>query len=58
MSDYISGEGSERMTSESAIPACARTEKLRLEVRCRVMQEPSPVLGKGKTDALWSVEYR
>jgi hypothetical protein len=48
MSDYISEEGSERMTSESAIPASARTEKRRLEVRCRVMQEPSPVPGKAR----------
>ena len=39
-----------------AIPKCARTGKHRLGVRCRVMEEPSPVPGKGKTDALWSVE--
>ena len=44
------------MTSECAIPACSQTGKHRLGVRCRVMQEPSPVPGKGKTDALWSVE--
>jgi hypothetical protein len=25
-------------------------------VRCRIAEEPSPVAGKGKTDALWSVE--
>jgi hypothetical protein len=39
-----------------AIPKCARAGKHRLGIRCRVMEEPSPIPGKGKTDALWSVE--
>lgn len=44
------------MTGPCVIPNCTRTGKHRLGVRCRVMSEPSPVPGKGKTDALWSVE--
>ena len=44
------------MTSDCAISNCPQTGKHRLGVRCRVMDEPSPVAGKGKTDALWSVE--
>lgn len=39
-----------------AIPACPKAGKHRLGLRCRVMVEPSPVAGKGKTDALWSVD--
>jgi hypothetical protein len=39
-----------------AIPECARSGKHRLGVRCRVAAEPSPVKGKVKTHALWSVE--
>jgi hypothetical protein len=39
-----------------AIPNCAKPGKHRLGIRCRVMEEPSPIAGKGKTDALWSVE--
>ena len=39
-----------------AIPGCPKTGKHRLGLRCRVMVEPSPVAGKGKTDALWSVD--
>ena len=38
------------------IPSCTKDGKHRLGVRCRVMTEPSPVEGKGKTDALWSAE--
>lgn len=44
------------MTSDCAIPNCTQVGKHRLGVRCRVMEEPSPIAGKGKTDALWSVE--
>lgn len=44
------------MTGPCAIPDCRRTGKHRLGLRCRIMSEPSPVPGKGKTDALWSVE--
>jgi hypothetical protein len=39
-----------------AIPGCESTGKHRLGLRCRVMTEPSPVAGKNKTDALWSVD--
>jgi hypothetical protein len=42
--------------SECAIPDCPSSGKHRLGVRCRVAEEPSPIPGKGKTDALWSVE--
>jgi hypothetical protein len=38
------------------IEGCVAPGKHRLGLRCRVMREPSPVEGKGKTDALWSVE--
>jgi hypothetical protein len=41
---------------QCVIPKCPKPGKHRLGVRCRVMREPSPVPGKGKTDALWSVE--
>jgi hypothetical protein len=44
------------MTGPCVIPDCPNTGKHRLGIRCRIMSEPSPVLGKGKTDALWSVE--
>ena len=44
------------MTSDCAIPDCGGVGKHRLGIRCRVMEEPSPIRGKGKTDALWSVE--
>lgn len=44
------------MTGPCVIPDCPDTGKHRLGVRCRIMSEPSPVAGKGKTDALWSVE--
>lgn len=44
------------MSSECAIPDCPQSGKHRLGVRCRVAEELSPVPGKGKTDALWSVE--
>lgn len=44
------------MTGPCVIPGCSGTGKHRLGLRCRVMSEPSPVPGKGKTDALWSVE--
>ena len=44
------------MTGLCVIPDCSRTGKHRLGVRCRIMSEPSPVPGKGKTDALRSVE--
>jgi hypothetical protein len=44
------------VTNDCAIPDCSQTGKHRLGVRCRVAEEPSPVPGKGKTDALWSVE--
>lgn len=41
---------------QCVIPNCAVAGKHRLGIRCRVMVEPSPIAGKGKTDALWSVE--
>lgn len=44
------------MTGPCVIPGCPKTGKHRLGIRCRIMSEPSPVPGKGKTDALWSVE--
>jgi hypothetical protein len=44
------------MTGPCVIPDCPGTGKHRVGVRCRIMSEPSPVAGKGKTDALWSVE--
>ena len=44
------------MTGPCAVPGCPQTGKHRLGLRCRVMSEPSPVPGKDKTDALWSVE--
>ncbi len=44
------------MTGQCVIPNCPATGKHRLGIRCRIMSEPSPVPGKGKTDALWSVE--
>jgi hypothetical protein len=44
------------MTGLCVIPNCAETGKHRLGIRCRVASEPSPVPGKAKTDALWSVE--
>ena len=36
------------------IPGCRKPGKHRLGVRCRVWQEPSPVNGKRRTDALWA----
>lgn len=45
-----------RSSKACAIGGCTRTGKHRVGLRCRVMEEPSPVAGKGKTDALWSVE--
>lgn len=44
------------MDEQCVIPGCARPGKHRLGVRCRIMREPSPVEGKKKTHALWSVE--
>lgn len=44
------------MTGPCVIPDCTGTGKHRIGLRCRVMSEPSPIPGKGKTDALWSVE--
>lgn len=44
------------MTGPCVISDCSETGKHRLGIRCRIMSEPSPVAGKGKTDALWSVE--
>lgn len=41
---------------ECVIPNCAGHGKHRLGIRCRVVEEPSPIEGKGKTDALWSAE--
>ena len=38
------------------MPTCVRSGKHRLGIRCRIMEEPSPIDGKGKTDALWSIE--
>ena len=37
-----------------SIPGCKQLGKHRLGVRCRVWQEPSPVEGKHRTDALWA----
>lgn len=39
---------------DCAIPRCRKPGKHRLGVRCRVWQEPSPVEGKHRTDALWA----
>jgi hypothetical protein len=44
------------MTGPCVIPDCVEIGKHRIGLRCRIMSEPSPVPGKGKTDALWSVE--
>lgn len=44
------------MSNICAIAGCETTGKHRLGLRCRVMVEPSPVAGKSKTDALWSVD--
>jgi hypothetical protein len=44
------------MTGPCVISDCPDTGKHRLGVRCRIMDEPSPVPGKKKTHALWSVE--
>lgn len=44
------------MIGPCVIPDCAEAGKHRLGIRCRVMNEPSPVPGKRKTHALWSVE--
>jgi len=44
------------MIGPCVIPDCPETGKHRIGLRCRVMSEPSPIPGKGKTDALWSVE--
>lgn len=44
------------MTGTCVIDGCSASGKHRLGVRCRVMQEPSPIPGKDKTDALWSAE--
>jgi hypothetical protein len=38
-----------------AVPGCPRKGRNRLGIRCRIAHDgPSPVLGKGKTDALWA----
>jgi hypothetical protein len=38
-----------------AVPGCSREGRNRLGIRCRVAHDgPSPVPGKGKTDALWA----
>jgi hypothetical protein len=39
---------------DCAIPGCRKPGKHRLGIRCRVWQEPSPVDGKHRTDALWA----
>lgn len=39
---------------DCAIPRCRHPGKHRLGVRCRVWEEPSPVQGKHRTDALWA----
>jgi hypothetical protein len=39
---------------DCVIPGCRRPGKHRLGVRCRVWEEPSPVEGKKRTDALWA----
>jgi hypothetical protein len=36
------------------VPGCSEPGKHKLGVRCRVWYEPSPVLGKVKTSALWA----
>jgi hypothetical protein len=37
------------------VPGCSRPGRNRLGVRCRLMHDgPSPVVGKGRTAALWS----
>jgi hypothetical protein len=37
------------------VPGCPRSGRNRLGVRCRIAHDgPSPIEGKGKTDALWS----
>jgi len=38
------------------VEGCSKAGKHRLGLRCRVMHEPSPLPGKKKTDALWSIE--
>lgn len=40
--------------TDCAIPGCRQPGKHRLGLRCRVWQEPSPVDGKHRTDALWA----
>ena len=45
------------MSDEQCVVSdCRRPGKHRLGLRCRVMREPSPIIGKRKTHALWSVE--
>lgn len=42
------------MPAPCVIPGCRSPGKHGLGVRCRVWQEPSPVAGKQRTDALWA----
>lgn len=44
------------MTEPCIVATCQHEGKHRLGLRCRVMREPSPIAGKTKTHALWSVE--